>query len=568
MAAKPVFRDDRWIRQLDELVSAICLADYPSLSRSGCVTIEPGAAAIFYHDDGSLSLHFERCCKIPGSVTDLTIFTLDPFTLTYQHPRAQLSLELRFQGYRNGVEAFAQKLRFLLNQKSQLFKNEVQQITQEFVWNWFSDSSHDLSSPKGEMELIQYFEQFTLDVKVRNSSLNSSIITRCPDAIPAQDASIGYFIYLKGKALETAAVIPLSNGEYLIGRASTLKILEERLLYQDGRPGPKVIWFPKAPGPSTIVRVAQVVVKNNRVLIYDWPSRQSRENIKINHWGSFDGITNPRSNGHPLKGFEKLFFDGDPQIELLYIPPMIDNFTVGRDDLLDYLELNGLWASAAHGWEKEGNNEKALTDFNRALECSQKNFGSPIEQANILLSICRVMQKLHPIPDMMILNTQIEAYRLLDLPMFNVNVIGKICVQEKPLQLRVLIRNMSKQKQAKMIRIFYSCEELGIFEQLDYGELAPRRAAERSFLIESIYKAGKFPVRISMEFISQDGNPYELLLTDFLEVVKRHSRVDVDGDSGVVSVQVEDQESVPDIHIGRDAGAIFIKIKKKEQEVG
>jgi len=563
MCAKPTFRDNRWIRQPGELVTAICLTDYPAILRSGRISVEPGAAAIFYHDDGRVSLHLDRRCKIPCFVTDIAIFSLDPFLLIYRYPHGQLSLELRFQGYGDDVAKFAQNLRVLLSQRLQLFTNDIQQMTQEFIRNWFLNAPDELTSPRQEYELIQYFEHYVLDARVVNYSTKAPTFTTCPGITPSQDASIGYFVFLSGIEPAPPKIIPLVDGEYLIGRASTYQAFEKRLLSLDRPFPPRIIWFPKEPGPSTIVRVAQIIVKNNLAHIYSgWPAHQSGETIEISHWDHPDKFALAQSKGYPLQGFERLFFSGTPQIELLYIPPMIDYPMVARDEILDYLELYGLWASAAYGWENAGNNERAFVGLNRALECSQVSCSTLIEQANILLSKCRVMRYLHAAPDE-ISNVQTQAYRLLNLPNFAVQVLGKVHIQEKPFRLTVFVHNLSKRKHAKNVSIFYGCEELGIVQRLDFGDLAPRYQTGRSFWIKSIYKAGKFPVRITMEFFSPEDDLYELWLTDFIEIIRRRPHVDVGGDSGVVSVQVEDQESIPDIHVGRDVGAVFIKLIKK-----
>lgn len=375
-------------------------------------------------------------------------------------------------------------------------------------------------------------------------------------------ADIGYFVILSGLKENQAKIFPLIDGEYLIARASSLKSLLSYFNLRDGSKQ-KVICLPRKPGPRTIIKLGRIIVKNsNTDFLPGWPVENLYEKIIKGSWLNSTEIEINKSSTYNLKGFEILIFSGDPKVEILYIPPISKYSGLISNRLLEELERFGLWVSAAQGWKKLEEYDRAIYSLDQALKTSLRFGYDNITQANILLLKANMMKNVQQDSNEIIAN-QRQAFSLLGLPMLDVHVQGKIALQEKPFYLKIYIHNTSSQQAANGVQIVFNCDELGIYKRLKFGPLLPRQENKKAFGVRSVYKkiqgSEKFNAKIVVEFYTSTGGHYELLIEDFIEIVEKRSFIDVEGDAGVITVEV-DRDTIPDIHVGQDAA--FIKIKK------
>jgi hypothetical protein len=552
------FRANRWIRHKDELVISFALEDYPAIRKKNYVKLEPGMAAIFHHGNGNISVHPEIKFRIPRTVTHLSILCLDTFQLSYEFENQKILLSLRFQQISPALAFdFTKKLRYLLKRRPQVFIKDIFQEAETFIKQriFTGDISQDPS--KQQYELIRFFEQFALEIEdVEITEITSHRNSLCAES---QNTDTGYFVFLRGMETYDSIVFPLTDGEYLIARASDSQTLVQYLNFkEDLKKTP--IWFPKHPGPSTIVRVARVLVENNIAVIYSgWPASYSHEKITLQGRQERVEVKLRQGEQYRLNGFEHLEFHGEPKIELLYIPPITEYTGILRHDLLTRLEHFGLWAIAAHGWHKLGDNEQALSNLRQALDCAGRTGGNHLEQFNILMFMSRVLASSGNTSDKIEL-VQKQAFELMDLPVLEVFVQGKVGVQDKPLRLSIHVHNKSTKHSAHNINISYKCYDQGIYHRGQIDTLRPHHESYTSFMVSGLQKAGKHPVNMRINFSTSPDNYFELWLSDFIEVTKRRSHIDIEGDVGLVSVQIEDQELAPDIRVGRDAGAVIVKM--------
>jgi tetratricopeptide (TPR) repeat protein len=549
------FRSNRWIRQKKELLVAICLDDYPAVKRERKIIIDPGTAVLFYHQDGSVTYHVERYCQINENVTHVLMIYSDPFSINIDYSNYQIILKMRINTFVvNDSRGFAQKLRFLLNQRDYLSMDEIHQHVEKVVIQRLIVRGIDKDLSVQKYELQRYFDEYGLHIdQIELFSEQKAVDLYCAGT---QDPNIGYLVFLNGLDSNRPTVIPLEDGEYLIARAYNRQTLVQRINAENNS-RPMMVWFPKEPGAGTIVRVARIVVANNRTAIFNgWPAHYAREKIVYEDHLSCVKKELSSSQPHYPQDFERIYFQGHPEIELLYVPPTSEYSGMISNDYLTYLENNGLWAVAAICWKNLGNYDRALVNFENALECVRKTGNNQVEEANILFLMGNILMSVSSAVDY-VEKIQKHAFELLNLPWLEIFVRGKVGVQEKPRQIGVFVRNKSDHRATNDIQIQYYCDELGVYQKIEVGNLAPLQETKAAFWLPGIFKVGKFPAKMIINFYTNSSDYYELWRNDFLEIIKRRPQIFVGGDLPLIHLEDE----TPDIHVGGDVG--FTKIVHK-----
>ena len=375
-----------------------------------------------------------------------------------------------------------------------------------------------------------------------------------------QNPDIGYLIIKKNDGQDSFESFPLYPGKYVIGRSRNPTILKTAFAGQEA--AQTVIWIPKSPGPSTVVPVARLQVRDNQTeFLLGWLGKNARDIISIERYGETHIIQNGRCQLH---GFETISLSGNPPSEMWYVPPI--NQLLGRltPNLLKQLEEYSLWASAALGWEGIQQYNRALAAWDKAWEAVQNSQCGLIERANVLFGKARTMSFLSfPIGE--ILTIQMQACKLMGLPYFSCKIDGKISEQGVSFQQKLFVKNGS-QVAARDLKITYHCDELGIYKTWKLENQLPRDEDNMPIWVKSIHTPGRYPVEIGIEFTDTAGVVYEYILEDYVLINRKRSIVDIAGMSGRVDIDVEHPDHLPDIRIGQDSAIVKIKIHKSNPD--
>lgn len=386
-----------------------------------------------------------------------------------------------------------------------------------------------------------------------------------------QDPDRGYFVVLNPDHIygENHLVIPLDEGEFYIGRARNNNILVNcvtRLGIDKG-----AIWLPKHPGPNTVVPVGKIIVDRKHIrIVSGWEGQDARENIKILRADEITSSYKQRSHQSlDLEGFEVVRFQGVPEIDVRYIPPITGvEQTLHNSTIIDKLESYGLWASAAIAWEHKTQWNRSLECWNNALEISQRVRCPLLEQANIYLGLSRAGRHLGASSDE-VNEFLYHAANLLGLPLISYNSSGKIAVQGRPIRLSLFVRNLSQHGSADGIKLFYSCHDLGIYKSFSHeDDLVPGSERSWNFWVKGMPKVGKYIAKVEVSIHTASihtaiRDVYQYNFEDFVEIVRERPKVNVEGDAGLIKVQVDDDDVVPDVHVGRDVGAVVLRVVRK-----
>lgn len=376
-----------------------------------------------------------------------------------------------------------------------------------------------------------------------------------------QDPSKAYIVFMDRGGKHR--IVPLTDGEYYIGRARQQGILNRELARS--HPGKHPVWLPSRPGPSPTIPVGRMTIRGASCqLIAGWPGRAARERITISFPDlAGKGEIHKLANGIKLEGFETISFEGEPKAQAWYIPPLA-GFKMGISDRILYkLERAGLWASAATGWEIQNNYRQAKFCWERALEICEEKVCSHLEKANVMLGLAHVLRVLN-ISDNTIRALQAKAARLSDaLPEISYHSSGNAGFQGQQLHIKLFVENITPGRSLEKVLLRYHCHDLGVYRRFEIESIPSRGEETRDLRIMGIQNEGVYPVDVLVEAALADGKCVEYHFRDTIKIVKRPPRVRVGRDAGAISIEVEKGTEIPDIDVGSDVGLVRIRVRKE-----
>ena len=384
-----------------------------------------------------------------------------------------------------------------------------------------------------------------------------------------QDFTAGYLVNYQDETLQNSNFLVKIQKTVYMGRAHNPEALRNYVAKYIGKEQNKYIVVPLKCSdlyPTNYAAPAAKITpgeKQSCSITIGWPAMESREVIYIQSDKECKKLEFGKN--HLLRGFEMIFFTNTPEEKFGFIPAITHLQSPPTRLQIKEMEKLGLWASAGMAWKILGQNDWAFLDFQFALEVANLPSNTRMTLLNEILQL-----KYEGLPNYQIEEYQKELIPAHGLPSFEVKPSNRVGFSGEDLAFSICCENLSKTYSAYDITIRIKCPEMG----LTLAEKIPglnRLDPGQEFLSSRIHKvlcpnkAGKYDAEIIVEYTDNKKEPRKFSTHDQFIVINRKSTVKVGKSGGFISIDIGEDEQMPDIDIGEDVGFLELKRRKPGQ---
>ena len=378
-----------------------------------------------------------------------------------------------------------------------------------------------------------------------------------------QDFTAGYLVNYQDVTLQNSNFLVKIQKTVYMGRAHTRESLGNYLAKYIGKEQNKYtaltlkcsdLYQTNYAAPAAKITPGE---KQGCSITSGWPAMDSQEVIYIQSDKECKKLGFGRN--YLLRGFEMIYFTNTPEANFEFIPAITHLQSPPTRLQIEKMDKLGLWASAGMAWKILGQNDRAFENLKTALEV--KNLPSTTR----MTLLKEILQLKYEGPS----RYEIEEYQnelipAYGLPSFEVKPSNRVGFSGEELAFSISCENLSKTYSAYDIAIRIKCPDMSLTEKIPgLNRLDPGQ----EFLSARIYKvipnkAGKYDAEIIVEYTDSKKEPHKFSTHDQFIVINRRSTVKIGKSGGFISIDIGDDEQMPDVEIGEDVG--FLELKKRK----